>query len=347
MGDTDKYPPLHLPARDIPVPSTISEEAKAVLGNTAMVPVQDWPEDLTDKAAVAKVIDDWVGDMPIEFSAPLFGMALRADGGAQTEHMMLGDVSVYVATPDGFDESDPRTHMAIHGAFIFGGGKFSQAGAAYTAAALGLRVWAVDYRMPPYHPHPVPLDDCLVVYRELLERYGARNISIGGTSGGGNLTLATLLRAQDEGLPMAAAAVVNTPYADLTHAGDTIQMFYGTVDRSTTPGNLDVIRKIYCDEQDMRHPYISPVFGDYGSDFPPTLLTSGTRDFLLSDTVRVHRKLLAAGVEAELHVWEAAAHYMFAGTAPEDREHSEQTRLFLQKHLPASRSPTFAQSHES
>ena len=56
---------------------------------------------------------------------------------------------------------------------------------------------------------------------------------------------------------------------------------------------------------------LSPVYGDL-TGFPPALLTTGTRDFLLSNTVRVHRKLRQAGVEAELHVYEAQshAHYM-------------------------------------
>ena len=38
------------------------------------------------------------------------------------------------------------------------------------------------------------------------------------------------------------------------------------------------------------------------------LLNSGTRDLLLSNTVRVHRKLRQAGVIAELHVHEGQAH---------------------------------------
>ena len=41
---------------------------------------------------------------------------------------------------------------------------------------------------------------------------------------------------------------------------------------------------------------------------------------LLSDNVRMHRALRGAGVEAELHVWEAAGHGGFLGMAPEDAE---------------------------
>jgi acetyl esterase/lipase len=68
--------------------------------------------------------------------------------------------------------------------------------------------------------------------------------------------------------------------------------------------------------------------GDFTQGFPPTLLTAGTRDVFLSNTVRMHRKLRAAGVEAELHVLEAAPHGAFAGCSPEEAELDGDIRSF-------------------
>ncbi len=73
------------------------------------------------------------------------------------------------------------------------------------------------------------------------------------------------------------------------------------------------------------------MFGDFGG-FPPTFLQSGTRDILLSNTVRLHRLLRNAGVEAELHVWEAMPHGGFFG-APEDAEVIAEVRRFVADHL--------------
>jgi acetyl esterase/lipase len=69
--------------------------------------------------------------------------------------------------------------------------------------------------------------------------------------------------------------------------------------------------------------------------FPPAILTTGTRDLLLSNTVRVHRKLREAGVEASLQVYEGVAHaeYMRDDTAPETREAFSEIADFFDKHL--------------
>jgi epsilon-lactone hydrolase len=84
----------------------------------------------------------------------------------------------------------------------------------------------------------------------------------------------------------------------------------------------------------MKDPLLSPVYGDM-KGFPPTILTSGTRDLLLSNTVRVHRKLRQAGVEASLQVYEGMshAHYLRDDTAPETREVFAEIAAFFDQHL--------------
>jgi monoterpene epsilon-lactone hydrolase len=94
--------------------------------------------------------------------------------------------------------------------------------------------------------------------------------------------------------------------------------------------------ELYAGGHDRRDPYISPLFGDFSEGYPPTILTSGTRDRLLSDTVRMHRALRAAGVAADLHVWEAAGHGGFLGAAPEDADRTAEVRRFVDRHWAAA-----------
>lgn len=91
---------------------------------------------------------------------------------------------------------------------------------------------------------------------------------------------------------------------------------------------------LYANGRDLKHPYLSPIYGDF-NHFPPTVLASGTRDLLLSLTVLTHRKLRRANVEAELHVFEGMSHihYVLNPLAPESRELFTEWAKFFDKHL--------------
>jgi acetyl esterase/lipase len=81
-------------------------------------------------------------------------------------------------------------------------------------------------------------------------------------------------------------------------------------------------------------PHLSPIYGDFHG-FPPTVLTSGTRDLLLSLTVLTHRKLRRSNVEAELNVFKGMSHISFILNpyAPESREVFTDWARFFDKHL--------------
>ena len=119
-------------------------------------------------------------------------------------------------------------------------------------------------------------------------------VIIGGASAGGNLAAALILRARDEGLPLPAAVVLMTPGADLTEAGDSHQTNLGL--DPLIPGSSRQAFLLYAAGEDLSHPYLSPLNGDFTKGFPPAILTTGTRDMLLSDTVLLHRALRRAGV---------------------------------------------------
>jgi acetyl esterase/lipase len=127
---------------------------------------------------------------------------------------------------------------------------------------------------------------------------------------------------------MPTALVLRTPEVDLTESGDS---FHTNAGIDNVLSSLREVNELYANGYDLSHPYLSPLFADL-SGFPPTFLQSGTRDLFLSNTVRMHRKLLSAGVEAELHVFEAMPHGGFGGTSPEDAELAAAVRDFLDRH---------------
>jgi epsilon-lactone hydrolase len=310
--------------RFIPVPTSVSQQAQQFLGMDMFGGgARVVPSDIAGWRALIKETDE----------------LLVAVMGAQVDHLdssvatrSVGGVPVVVVTPEGVeDDGIQPIYLDIHGgSLIMGGGKACEVMARRMAAQAQLQTWSVDYRMPPDHPYPTPLDDVLAVYRGLLEVRAPERIVVGGGSAGGNLAAALTLRARDEGLPLPAALVLLTPEVDLTESGDSFQTNLG-IDCVLTGSLADSIA-LYAGHHDLRHPYLSPLFGDLTSPFPPTFLQAGTRDLFLSNTVRMHRKLRAGGVDAQLHVFEAMPHGGFFG-APEDDDLTEELRRFLAAHV--------------
>ena len=316
---------VHLEAREIPVPTSVSPEAQSVLAMGRLgPPPRALPalDDVTGWKAYVTEADDFVRSMMGDATARFEGSIEERD---------IGPCPLYMVTPDGVAQSDRRVFFDVHGgAWVLGGGDLCKRTAIASASTTGISVWSVDYRMPPDHPFPTPLDDCLTAYRVLLDERRPDDIIVGGTSAGANLAAALILRARDEGLPLPAAVIFNTGAFDLTGSGDSWQTNDGL--DNVLSGPVEPSTELYAGGHDRREPYISPLFGDLAG-LPPVILLSGTRDRLLSDNVRMHRALRQAGVEAELHVWEAAGHGGFLGMAPEDAERFAELRRFAEAHL--------------
>jgi len=326
MATTDQERPvLHLPARDIPIPTSVSPEAQAAMA-MAPLPAPDLPAP-TDHGSWRAMI----AAQDAAIAQMLGGRA--ADAPVVTTELDVRGAHVYEIVPTDLAGRDRRVYLEIHGgAFVFGGGECCRVMSIGAATRFGTRVWAVDYRMPPDHPFPAGLDDCLTAYRALLDDHDPAEIIVGGASAGGNLAAALVLLARDEGLPMPAAVVLMTPGVDLTASDDSLQTNLGL--DPLLPGGSTPTFGMYAGDRDLTDPYVSPLFGDFAPGFPPTILTTGTRDRLLSDTVRMHRALRRAGIPADLHVTEAAGHGGFLGMAPEDHEIERELRLFAESHWP-------------
>ena len=142
----------------------------------------------------------------------------------------------------------------------------------------------------------------------------ARNMAIFGSSAGGGLTLSMVHKIKKDGLPLPGAIAPGTPMADLTEAGDT---FYtnAMIDNVLIArgASCDTRARLYANGHDLKDPLLSPVYGDM-REFPPTMLLSGTRDLLLSNTVRMHRKLRQASIKSVLEVFEGMAHGGWSAT---------------------------------
>ena len=316
---------VYLEGRVIPFPKSISAEARAFL--TSLVGPDGVPFNALAPQPAPDDLDGWRAskERTTAFMEQMTAQ-LTKDLQSTSETVKLAGVTVHVATPASSSLSG-HAYLDVHGGgLVYGDGDFCRWGARKAADLHSARAYAVDYRMPPEHPYPAALDDCVAVYRALLEQYAPESIIIGGASAGGNLAAAMVLRARDEGLPLPAAVVLLTPELDLTESGDsfaTNRMVDVMLPQPLMNANL-----LYANGHDLAHPYLSPLFGDFSKGFPATFLQTGTRDLFLSNTVRMHRALRRAEIPAELHVFEGMPHGGFMN-APEDHELAGEIRRFV------------------
>ena len=321
--------PRSLPARTIPVPGTASPALQSDIAAPYRSPI--WDADPKTAAAwkevVAKAAAETAAAQPM----------LRSKLGVKMETAAMGGVRVYVLTPSHIPAANEnRVLLHLHGGgFVFNPGEAGTQEAALMAAYGGFKVVSVDYRMPPDHPYPAAMDDAMAVWKALLKQHKPENMAVFGSSAGGAMTLALVLRAKEEGIPLPAAIAPGTPASDMTETGDSyktnewldnILVSYG--------GYISRAARLYANGRDLKDPQLSPIYGDFHG-FPPAILTTGTRDLFLSNTVRVHRKLRRAGVEAELDVFEGQSHGQYAAGAdvPETREAFAAIAAFFDAHL--------------
>ncbi len=270
---------------------------------------------------------------PVIAAMPTLKEKLRVD----VQTTQIAGVKVFIVTPKNLPSKNRnRLLMHVHGgAYVLGGGEAALPEAIFLASFGGYKVVSVDYRMPPDFPYPAAMDDAMAVWKALIKTNKPANMAVFGTSAGGAMTLALVHRAKAEKVPLPAAIAPGTPWADITRIGDTYETNEWTDNVLVTwDGLLCRAALLYAAGHDLKDPQLSPIYGDF-SGFPPAILTSGTRDLFLSNTVRTHRKLRRAGVVADLNVYEAQSHaqYSFNPGAPETQEAFTDIARFFDKYL--------------
>lgn len=319
----------HVPERNIPIPTAdVSPEEQTLIGAPYLPVFNVHPKNSDEwKKLIAEVAANVIAELP----------EIKKRLGVTVTPTTIAGVKAYIVAPTTIPEKN-KNRLLVHvhgGGYVFFPGEAGLREAVLMAGFGGYKIISIDYRMPPDFPYPAALDDAMAVWKEAVTMASPKNMAIFGTSTGGAMTLAMILRAKNENLPLPAAIASNTPWADLADIGDS----YKTnewVDNIlvTWNGWLGDAAKLYAGNHDMKDPYLSPIYGNFHG-FPPTILTAGTRDLFLSNTVRTHRKLRRAGVEADLNVYEGQSHAQFGDDldAPETKEAFSDIANFFDKHL--------------
>lgn len=190
-------------------------------------------------------------------------------------------------------------------------------------------VFHLDYRMAPEHPFPAALKDAVNAYKWLLAQEEDRYIYIAGDSAGGGLALALLLSLRDQHIDLPKGVICFSPWADLTHQGETFQTNQNTDNLLYAP-SLPIVAKLYIGDSNPMHPYLSPVFGDY-SGLPPIFIQAASSEILLSDSLRIFNKVEVVNGPITLEIWENVFHAWpyTAPFLPEARKALKHVKKFM------------------
>jgi acetyl esterase/lipase len=186
------------------------------------------------------------------------------------------------------------------------------------AAGLSRPLLAFDYPLAPASTCDATVPATAAALAAALSEYPGAPLV--GDSAGGGLALATTLRLLREGQGAPSSLVLISPWTDLGERGDSRLTLRDHDPILAWDPHLAACAASYAPGV-ADHPDASPVMADYGADFPPTLVLCGSREILLSDAVRLYRKLADAGVRARLDIYEGLHHSfpVITPRAPEAR----------------------------
>lgn len=196
------------------------------------------------------------------------------------------------------------------GGWVLGGLKSHDAVCRTLAAQSGVRVIAVDYRLAPEYPFPVPLEDCWSALRWIAAR-APQPVIVGGDGAGGNLAAVCALRARDAGAPRLAAQVLVYPVTDhdFATASYTVHGGQGTL---LGRAEMEWFWDHYLPEGPARDDWqASPLRAAELTRVAPAIMVLAGHDPLLDEGRAYAARLRAAGVSVSEHQYGGAIHPFF------------------------------------
>lgn len=265
----------------------------------------------------------------------------RMDNGAKFFMRHVKGVEVNISDIDGLkathiqpEHARKKVLLYLHGgAYVCGSAHTHKNLVSTLAKSAGIQALLIDYRLAPEHPYPAAMEDAVNAYQFLLNNgYQPDDVAVAGDSAGGGLSLALMLYLRDHSIALPKCAVLICPWLDLTNSSETYQT---NQDIMLKKEDLDVAVSMYtAGKIDIRHPYISPINGDFNA-LTPILIHTGGRDALEGEGKQLVELLKASGVPVThfheptgIHVW-----HTYHPFIPHSKTANEHIASFLQQHL--------------
>jgi len=206
---------------------------------------------------------------------------------------------------------------------------------------LGVAVVSASYRLAPEHPFPAGPDDGLAVAAWLVahaeDEFGSSRLLVGGESAGGYMAAITLLRVRDQLRAAHRFAAANLVFGVYDWGRSPSQRGIRPVDAPDwlDPDGIRFFTDCFLpgmSDDQRRDPAVSPAYADLRG-LPPAIMTVGTSDHLLDDTLLLAVRWRAAGNAVELAVFPDCPHGFTAFPCELARRASARINGFLERAL--------------
>jgi acetyl esterase/lipase len=192
--------------------------------------------------------------------------------------------------------------------------RLAHAYAAAMARELGIVLAVVDYRLAPETQAPGAAEDGYLAYTHLVAHAAGHGIApdrigLAGASGGGAPATATALMVRDRGDRRPRLLSLNYPMLD---------------DRGETPSSREIVDLGVYDRRENAyawaavlgdrvgtadvHPYSAPGRATDVAGLPDTFVAVAQYDVFRDENIDFARRLIAAGVPVDLHLYAHAYH---------------------------------------
>lgn len=317
------------------VPTTVSPEWQDVLRglNGARAPDFPAPDDLAAWTELQRAREEQGGagaDAAIARHRPT------------VRERTIGGLAALEVTPRNV-RRDGRVVVQLHGGgYAFGSPRAALVTSTAFADATALPLLSLAYPLAPAAKWKdvVPAVVAALVALE-AEGQPLERIALFGDSAGGGLAAGVTLALRDAGHALPGALILWSPWSDVTETGDSYQTLRDAEPSYRYDAHLRPLAAAYAAPDDQKHPWVSPVYGDYTKPFPPTLIQGGTHELFLSNFVRQYQAIEAGGGTAKLDLYEGMPH-VFPHFLPESAEAQlalAKARRFIDEHVQPRRGP--------
>jgi acetyl esterase/lipase len=318
----------HVAGAEIPLSSILSPEAQAIVKRARPTegPGAARPPETRDMAELRRQMNEAL-QPNVEHMRSVFPV--------DVQETTIDGISVAIITPKGGVPERNKNRVMINAP----GGGF-RTGIRANGLLISIPVSAVGqfkvvsllYRQGPEYKFPAATEDFTKVYKAMLKQYKPANIGLVGCSAGGALVAQSVAHFQAIGLPRPGVVGIYCSGigAKWTEGDSAVFAGLATGNAVRMPPGPN-----YLDSVNVDDPAVTPANDlDVLARFPPTIFATGTRDFAMSSAAYGHRRLLKAGIDSDLLIYDGLGHgFMTNPDYPESKDLYQIAAKFYDRHL--------------